>query len=90
MKLAALLSGVSASYDFIKVDGIIYQIHKKNGKLTNFWDNKEYCDGLGADWKMPTPTNAAENNVVQKMLEKNNGGTFIGFAQASDHPSIQN
>ena len=25
-----------------------------------FWESKAYCDGLGAAWQLPTPTNAAE------------------------------
>ena len=89
MKLAALFSTVSASNGFIKLDGILYEIHEKSGALANFWDNKEYCDGLGGGWKVPTPTNAGENQVAHQMLEHFYGGTFIGISKERDYENIR-
>ena len=86
MKVAAIISAVSANvWRFRKIDGILYQFHDRVQAIANFWDQKEYCDGLGGGWQMPTPSNAKENDVVYQMLDQFYGGTFLGFAQARDY-----
>ena len=42
-----------------KIESTVYEALVDPVRL-GFWESKAYCDGLGAAWQLPTPTNAAE------------------------------
>ena len=80
-----LAGGVSATWnqtwqtsEYLDNDDF-YEWHEIRLKL-NFWETKYYCDSLGGGFRLPTPTNQAENRIISG-AQWRRGNFFLGIAQ---------